>query len=298
MSLQKPIPLRQRLVVPRDLAKEYPIDLVTYLTDQLVPPPEVFLAKKNTEDAGFYVMPITGDKFNIKGRPPTAFESPEQVRKQEKPIKANQAPFRHIKDITMPKMEKYFMKYPAAKGFFLAEGDLCLKKGYTFDDWYREYGEVKEITWFGYKKILKQKGKLHYIVGNFMIYIPREKMGFLMERFSKQKADIFSDRFFTNLVIEGEVTLNPTSIAGEIEHVSAVAGGKVRKAKDCHLNTQLPLYETLKQGIRKVEIATIGGAGTHSEEAQKLIEKRRAEAAGKMSFLPANFRRSALGKPK
>lgn len=292
----KPIPLRPRVVQPRELAKEYPIDLITYLTAALTPPPEVFLAKKNTEDAGFYVLPITGDKFNIKDRPPTAFESPYQVRKQEKPIKANQAPFRHIKDITLPKMEKYFMKYPSAKGFFLAEGDLCLKKGYTFDDWYKEYGQTKEITWFGYKKILRQKGKIHYIVGNFMIYIPKEKLPFLMERMKKQKADIFSDRFFTNLVIEGKVKLNPVSIAGEIEHISAVAGGKVRKAKDCHLNTQLPLYETLKQGIRRVEVASVSGLGTHDAKAKEEIDKRRKEASGEMSFLPASFRKKALGK--
>ena len=50
------------------VARQYPIDLITYLTPQLTVPPEVILARDNTEKAGFYVLPITGDKFNIIGR--------------------------------------------------------------------------------------------------------------------------------------------------------------------------------------------------------------------------------------
>ena len=294
MSLVRPVAVRARQPIdPSLLAKQYPIDLITYLTPQLVPPPEVFLAKKNTENAGFYVLPITGDKFNIIGRSASAFQSPEQVRKQDKAIKVYQAPYKHLRDITMPKMKKYFAKHPSAKGFFIAEGDLCLKKGYTFDDWYRQYGQVEKITWFGYKKVLRKKGEIDYIVGNFMIYVPRSQFDMLDEEFEKQKREIYSDRFFTRLTQQGKVVLNPTSIAGEIEHISSVAKGKVRKA-DCHLNSELPLYQKLKD-LPQNKIEVVVGASGEDDALRQKVAERVAKARGGMNFLPANFRKSALG---
>ena len=61
----------------------------------------------------------------------------------------------------------------------------------------------------GYKKILRVKGKIDYIVGNFMIYVPRSQMPMLSEEFEKQKREIYSDRFFTRLVQQGKVVLAP-----------------------------------------------------------------------------------------
>ena len=220
---------------------DYPVDFVTYLTDDYKTPPEVNLAVDNTIKSGFFVLPLTPDKFNIIGRPPSSFQSPEQSVKQDKPIKVYQAPFKHIKIITMPKMKKYFKEHPSAKGFFIAEGDLCLNEGYTFKDFYKEYGDTQDIEWIGYKKILRLKGEINYVVGNFLIYVPRNRFNFLLHEFEKTTKDIYSDRFFTNLVKRGEIKLRSSPVAGEIEHISAVAGGKIRKSKS-HLNEQLPAY--------------------------------------------------------
>ena len=221
--------------------KQYPVDFITYLTDTLRPPAELYLARDNTEKAGFYVLPITADRFNINGRPASAYKCPIQS-KQEKPIKVYQAPFKHLRDITMPKMLDYFKNHPAAKGFFIAEGDLSINEGYTFEDWYNEDGDTQHITWLGYKKILYQKGKIHYIVGNFLIYVPRSQIETLAIEFKKQTREIYSDRFFTKLVQQGKAVVFDKPIAGEIEHISAVAGGKVRKAQS-HLNKLLPAYQ-------------------------------------------------------
>tara|TARA_R100000773_G_C4215468_1_gene114280 strand:+ start:876 stop:1706 length:831 start_codon:yes stop_codon:yes gene_type:complete len=253
-------------------SRKYPIDFVTYLTPQLTLPVVTQLAKENTEKAGFYVLPITGDKFNIIGRKPSAFTSPAQARKQEKAIKVYQAPYKHIRDITIPKMNEYMIKHPSAKGFFIAEGDLCLKKGYTFSDWVKEYGDTQKVTWMGYKKVLRAKGKIDYIVGNFFIYVPRSQLRMLTEEFEKQKREIYSDRFFTRLVNEGKMILNPTSIAGEIEHISAVAGGKTRKA-DCHLNSELPKYEKRfkEERARKNETVELG-EGTRQIKIDQVVD--------------------------
>ena len=278
-----------------ETARQYPVDIVTYLTAQLTVPPEVILARDNTEKAGFYVLPITGDKFNIIGRSASAFASPQQARKQDKAIKVYQAPYKHLRDITMPKMNEYMIKHPSAKGFFIAEGDHCLKKGYTFDDFLKEYGDTQKITWMGYKKILRVKGKIDYIVGNFMIYVPRSQMPMLTEEFEKQKREIYSDRFFTRLVQQGKVVLAPKSIAGEIAHVSAVAGGKVRVA-DCHLNTELPAYERIQktQQLRQVKIQQVTG-GKIEPGLQDKIKKNVMFSQGKLHFLPKDFRDLVFG---
>ena len=60
----------------------------------------------------------------------------------------------------MPKMLDYFKNHPAAKGFFIAEGDLSINEGYTFEDWYNEDGDTQHITWLGYKKIYLLKFRL------------------------------------------------------------------------------------------------------------------------------------------
>ena len=195
----------------------------------------------------------------------------------------------------MPKMDEYMIKHPSAKGFFISEGDLCLKKGYTFADFVREYGDTQKITWIGYKKILRVKGKIDYIVGNFMIYVPRSQMPMLTEEFAKQKREIYSDRFFTRLVQQGKVVLAPKSIAGEIEHVSAVAKGKVRVA-DCHLNSELPLYERLQKTakIRQVKIQQVSG-GKIEPGLQDKTKKNVMFSQGKLHFLPKDFRDLVFG---
>lgn len=194
------------------LSKQYPIDYITYYTDfnnkQI--PKEVPLSLKQTRKNGFYVLPLKPDNYDVPNEMP-----------------AFHAGFKHMRDITIPRMRKLFNKDKNLKGFFIAEGDLCLDVDYTFEKFLKE--NHKKPVWLGYKKKLSD-----YIVGNFLLYFPRSSFNRLEKYFQKQERLLFSDRFFTKLTYdEGFIKLPQVSVASEIEHESKVMKG-IRKAK-CHI---------------------------------------------------------------
>lgn len=183
----------------------YPIDYVTYLNKEGKLPDEVKPSLKRTKKMGFHVLKLTPDTYKV----------PDE-------IKAYHAGFKHMKEITMPKIMKLYHSKPNLKGFFIAEGDLWIYDSFSFKDFLNL--NLKKPTWLGYKKKLS-----NYIVGNFLIYFPRESIPELNELFKKQKRLVYSDRFFTKLYMSGFLDLYETSKATEIEHYSNVLGG-IRKS--------------------------------------------------------------------
>ena len=200
------------VVLNRNVLSElYPIDYITYEGAG----PEVKKSITNTKKMGFHILKVTPDNYNV----------PEEV-------KAGHAGFKHMKEITLPKILRLKQK-KNIKGFFIAEGDLCLDKDYNFETFLKEK-HTKPI-WLGYKKQLS-----NYIVGNFLIYFPIEYINKLDYYFKKQTRLIYSDRFFTKLFDIKFLKLNKKSIATEIEHYSNVLyaskqkSNGVRKSK-CHI---------------------------------------------------------------
>ncbi len=128
-------------------------------------------------------------------------------------IKPAHCPFKHIKEITIPKINKIKNHID---GFFIIEGDVKI------DISYKEFLNlnIEEPTWLGYKKILS-----NYIVGNFLIYIPIKFFDEFKDLIDKQERNIFSDRFFTKLYFDGWLKLYHKTIAREIPHYSNVLGG-------------------------------------------------------------------------
>ena len=128
-------------------------------------------------------------------------------------IKPAHCPFKHIKEISIPKIDKI---KNIIDGFLLIEGDVLIDISYN--DFLKM--NITEPTWLGYKKKLSE-----YIVGNFLIYIPIEYFEEFKVLVEKQERNIFSDRFFTKLYFDGWLKLHHKSIANEIPHYSNVLGG-------------------------------------------------------------------------
>jgi hypothetical protein len=200
--------------------KLYPIDYVTYYDKEGNLPKEVSKSKKDTKKKGFHILRLTPDNYSVPNE-----------------VKAYHAGFKHMKEITMPKFLKLRAKNPNIKGFFIAEGDLCIDENYNFEKFIKS--NYTKPIWLGYKKKLSD-----YIVGNFLLYFPVEYLDELNEYFQNKKTLVYSDRFFTNLYNNGFIELSPKSLAGEIEHISKVKRG-LRKSK-CHIK----LNNTKKNNLR------------------------------------------------
>lgn len=182
--------------------KEYPIDYITYYKKDGKLPTEVPLSLKHTRKLGYHVLRLTPDNYKV----------PEE-------IKAYHAGFKHMRDITMPKIMKlYADKNKNIQGFFIAEGDVWIYDDFDFNAFLKL--NPKKPTWFGYKKKLS-----NYIVGNFLIYCPRKFIPELNDLFQRQTQLVYSDRFFTKLYQSGFLKLVDETRATEIEHYSNVHGG-------------------------------------------------------------------------
>ena len=189
--------------------KHYPIDYITYYKKDGKLPSEVSRSMKLTKDKGFHILKLTPDSYIV----------PEEV----KPYHAG---FKHMKEITIPKIVALRKKNPNIKGFFIAEGDLCINPNYTFNTFIKE--NHRYPIWLGYKKKLS-----NYIVGNFLLYFPIKYLDPLKYYFDTQKRLLYSDRFFTKLYFDGFIKLKNKSIADEIEHYSSVKKN-IRSSK-CHI---------------------------------------------------------------
>ena len=178
--------------------KLYPIDYITYYKKNGKIPNEVIKSIKDTKSKGFHILKLTPDSYKV----------PQE-------IKAYHAGFKHMKEITIPKILKLRNKNPHIKGFFIAEGDLCINDDYNFNKFLNK--KYNTPIWLGYKKKLT-----NYIVGNFLLYFPIQYLDKLKKYFDNQKRLVYSDRFFTKLYFDGFIKLNNKSIAYEIEHYSNV----------------------------------------------------------------------------
>jgi len=188
--------------------KLYPMDYITYKKKGKIPS-EVNRSIKLTKQKGFHVLRLTPDEYNV----------PDEV-------KAYHAGFKHMKEITMKKIKKHVKNHPDTKGFFIAEGDLCINKDYDFKTFLKE--NHKKPIWLGYKKKLS-----NYIVGNFLLYFPVDYIDPLDRHFTKQKQLIYSDRFFTKLYNIEWLKLKKKSVATEIEHYSNVKQNI--RTSTCHI---------------------------------------------------------------
>ena len=121
--------------------------------------------------------------------------------------------FKHIKQITIPKINKIKDKID---GIFIIEGDV--KISIDYDEFLKM--NIKVPTWLGYKKHLS-----NYIVGNFLIFIPMSYWEQFVELVDKQKRNIYSDRFFTKLYFNDFLKLSKKTIANEVLHYSNVLKG-------------------------------------------------------------------------
>ena len=169
---------------------EYPVDYITYLKNGEILD-YVNTSMKNTLKKGFVILPLTPDEFTNK---------------------PHHCGFKHIKEITIPKIKSVRSKI---KGFFIAEGDLDIYENYDFETFKQNIPH--KPTWLGYKKKL-----CNYIVGNFLIYFPIEYFDELELYIKEQKRLVYSDRFFSKLYFEGFLKLNDKSIAGELVHHSNI----------------------------------------------------------------------------
>jgi len=185
--------------------KNYPIDYITYYKNDNKLPKEVPLSMKQTKKLGFHILKLTPDSYKVPSE-----------------IKAYHAGFKHMRDITMPKIMKLYNSNPQLKGFFIAEGDVWIYDDFDFKKFISM--NFKKPTWIGYKKELS-----NYIVGNFLLYFPRSSIIELNNRFIKQKRLVYSDRFFTNLYYDGFIDLLDIPKTTEIEHYSNVLKG-IRKS--------------------------------------------------------------------
>ena len=195
-------------------SSQYPIHYVTYVKNKKLPE-EVPVSVYDTEKKGFQVLPILADSYEVP-----------------KKVKAYHAGFKHMREIAMPRIVALKNKNPNLKGAFIAEGDLCLEDDFTFEKFLSL--KLKKPTWLGYKKILYINGEIDYVVGNFLIYIPREYIDKMAEWFNEQKQLVYSDRFFTKLVTAGKLQIDTNkSYSSEIEHESKVKGGI--RVSDCKI---------------------------------------------------------------
>lgn len=250
-------------------AMERPVEVLTFSRvegDRVLTPWYLANSVRNTLDKGYFVMPISLDK-----KSPKDFKAEHLPFKQ---IKEDIIPtikdlyentqhkhrlrqFRHLRDVIIPKLKKNLDKYKL-NGFFLMEGDVIVFP--KFDEIQKQIETVDKPIWLGYKKIMRAKGSplgIDYVVGAFFLYFPRNSIEFLIKLVENQKRDIYSDRFFTQMVQRGELLLPrqaklkypavsyfgfTKSIADEIAHDSAVARGK-RGGLDIQPLQQFPILE-------------------------------------------------------
>ena len=78
--------------------KNYPIDYITYYKNDNKLPKEVPLSMKQTKKLGFHILKLTPDSYNVPSE-----------------IKAYHAGFKHMRDITMPKIMKLYKSNPQLK---------------------------------------------------------------------------------------------------------------------------------------------------------------------------------------
>jgi len=173
----------------------YPIDIITYIDSKNNLPDYLSKSLERTKSKGFDILDITPDNYNY--------------------VKPFHAGFKHIRDITIPKIEKIINNI---NGFFIAEGDLWLNDDFHFDNFITM--NLQQPTWLGYKKKLS-----NYIVGNFLIYIPSTHFEQFKNYIQNQKRLIYSDRFFTKLYFDDWLHLHDKSVASEIVHYSNVLNG-------------------------------------------------------------------------
>ena len=228
-------------------AMERPVEVLSFSKvegERVLTPWYLANSIRNTLEKGYFVMPISLDT-----RSPKEFKASSLPFKQ---IKLEIIPtikdlyentlhkhrlrqFRHLRDVIIPKL-KYKLE-----GFFLMEGDVIIFP--KFKEIQKQIKTVNKPIWLGYKKILRAKSKplgIDYVVGNFLLYFPRSSIPFLIKAVENQKRDIYSDRFFTQMVQRGELLLPreaklqypaksyfgfTKSIADEIAHDSSVKGG-------------------------------------------------------------------------
>ncbi len=227
---------------------EYPVEYLTYGMkegDRVLVPWFLANSVKNTIDKGYYVLPISLDLKSPKEF--KAYHLPfKQLKEEVIPTikdlyeetehKRKLDAFRHLRDVVIPKIKG---KRYEIKGFFFGEGDVIIERGFNS----LNIEHVDKPIWLGYKRINRAKGAplgIHYVVGNFLIYFPRSSFDMLFRAVENQKRDIYSDRFFTQMVQKGDLLIArqaklqypaqiyfgfTKSIADEIAHESAVAKG-------------------------------------------------------------------------
>lgn len=183
--------------------EKYPIDILTFVNENNELPIYLNKSLERTKAKGFSVLTITPDNYRIK------------------PYHCG---FKHIKDITIPKIEKIINNI---EGFFIAEGDLYMYDDFDFNEFINM--QLNEPTWLGYKKIYDYNSADYpYVSGNYLIYIPNNYFVEFKSLINSEPKLIFSDRFFSKLVFKKWLKVINKSIAGEIEHYSNVYK-KVRK---------------------------------------------------------------------
>lgn len=184
---------------------KYPIDIITFFNENNDLPSYLDKSLNRTKNKGFSILPLTPDSYKIK---------------------PSRCGFKHIRDITIPKIEKIINDI---EGFFIAEGDLYIFDNFDFNEFIKM--KLTEPTWLGYKKIYDFKcSPFPYIIGNYLIYIPRNYFEEFKLLIITEPKLIFSDRFFSKLVFNNWLKVNEKSVAGEIEHYSNVYK-KFRKGK-------------------------------------------------------------------
>ena len=187
---------------------DIPVDIITFepLPDYLT------TSIAHNSSLGYNILPLTPDKFQIwKGK--------GDVPKNKKFIRKGTAPFKHLRDITIPKLMELRDKH---NGFFIIEGDVLISQHFT-PQYFKDNFDISKPYWLGYKKRLSD-----YVVGNFLLYFPSSFIETLQTEINNKVRIMYSDRFLTQLVWKGLIEVIPKSVAIEMPHISGTTG-KYRK---------------------------------------------------------------------
>ena len=156
----------------------------------------------------------------------------EGYNKKEHPdIKLNQLVYLNFIDKAIPKAEKFLEKNKNVDGVFIAEDDAWINP--TFNELKQKikFSKNEPIIRVGYQKKIKTNNKRGYfVVGNQLIWIPRnsiKKIKEVMLDTTPQHINGFfsKDTYFKIIIAE-------KGLVDECEHFSLIAKG-IRKGRDC-----------------------------------------------------------------
>jgi hypothetical protein len=165
----------------------------------------------------------------------------EGYNKKEHPdIKMNQLVYLNFIDKAIPKAEKFLDKNKNVDGIFIAEDDAWINPTYSELKKKIKLGRNEPLIRVGYQKKLKINDKRgHFVVGNQLIWIPRNSITKLKEIMLDTTPQHING-FFSKAISNLKIIIAEKGLVDECEHFSLIAKG-IRKGRDCTKKTKKKL---------------------------------------------------------